>query len=217
MRSGIPALLLIVMGCLIGCGASPISNGVEYSPPPAKATSQNLPQTLDTGDDNSIPFDELAKKLDLPLPEDFPVSKGEVFSGKPAKPILADKRARNYRTAITEGVSRGPNFAGRYTVVSWGAGMGNFSMVVVDARSGRIYFPPFESVSRAGYFQLGADEPPSFRLDSRLFVFMGCPGKEYEGCSNWDREGFYIYRFDDGRFKLLRFVKRDEFEAASNK
>ena len=170
--------------------------------------------------ENRLTFEEFAKQQKLPRSEDFPVKKSEMFSGTPAKPILTEKRARYYRTVLREGAERGANFAGHYTVLTWGAGMGNFSIAVIDARTGKIYFAPFESVSRAGYDLSFNGEPemnPAFRVDSKLFAFTGCPGKEYEGCSDWDKDGFYLYSFNNGRFKLERFVKRDILENALKK
>jgi hypothetical protein len=84
-------------------------------------------------------------------------------------------------------------------------------MVVVDAKTGKLFYPPFESVSLAAYGLPieGADGNPAYKLESRLFAFTGCPGKEYEGCPDWSKEGLYIYDFNNGRFKLVRFVKKE--------
>lgn len=160
----------------------------------------------------SISFDELGSKFNLPSPSDYPVSKRDTFTGTPIPPIIVSKRTLNYRSVIREGAEHGPNFAGHHTIVTWGAGLGSFSVVVVDARTGKISFAPFESVSLGGYFQIDKQEPPWFRKDSKLFVFVGCPGKEYEGCTDWNKDGLYFYEFDNGKFKFLKFVKRDEFE-----
>ncbi len=175
--------------------------------------------TVENQDENRLTFDEFAEQQKLPRSEDFPVKKSEMFSGTPAKPILAEKRARLYKTALREGAEREPNFAGHYTVVTWGAGMGNFSLAFVDAKTGKIYFPPFESISSTNYGLPDLDDGsnPAFRLDSKLFVFIGCPGKEYEGCPDWEKDGFYLYSFNSGRFKLERFVKRKELEAVLRK
>ena len=164
-----------------------------------------------------VSFEVLANRLKLPKPEDYPVAKLEKFNGSPAEAKIIGKRARTYRTVITEGAKVGPNFAGHYSVVTWGAGMGNFSIAIVDSKDGRVLFMPFDSVGHAGYglnFD-GRDEMnPAFRTDSKLIVFSGCPGKEYEGCTDWDKEGVYIYTFEKERFKLLRFIKRADFDAA---
>src|SRR5258708_1266359 len=71
-----------------------------------------------------------------PRSEDYPVPKCEMHEGRPAPVLLDSKRARSYRTVLREGAKKGPNFAGHYTIVSWGAGLGVFSMAVVDAKTG---------------------------------------------------------------------------------
>ena len=170
--------------------------------------------------EETVPFDVVAERLKLPKPADFPVPKREMFIGTPAAAKIVGKRAATYKTVISEGAKRGPNFAGHYTVVTWGAGMGNFSLAVVDARDGHIIFMPFDGVGHAGYglnFETGEETNPAYRVDSKLIAFSGCPSKEYTGCTDWDKEGFYLYSFENERFKLRKFVKQSDFEAALKK
>ena len=90
--------------------------------------------------------------------EDFPAT--EEFSGTPAPVDLASQPwASLYRTVLREGAADGPDFAGAYTVVSWGCGTQCQQWAVVDARTGRVHGFPFDS-------GLGLD----YRLDSRLVV-----------------------------------------------
>src|SRR5262245_22010135 len=47
----------------------------------------------------------------------------ERFRGTPAVPDLASaKDARRFRTVLRDGARKGPNFAGSFTIVSWGCG-----------------------------------------------------------------------------------------------
>ncbi len=143
-----------------------------------------------------------------PLPADYPVRKSEIFEGTPARPSLDSKRARLFRTVLRQGAKEGPNFAGRYSIVTWGASLGVFSMAVVDAKRGKVYFPPFKSVGGTAYglpfFDKG--ENPAWNLDSRLFAFIGRPDANDKGM------GLYVYLFDRGRFRLLYFEKENEEE-----
>jgi len=43
-----------------------------------------------------------------------------------------------YRTKLREGAARGPNFAGGFTVVTWGCGTSCQILAVVDARTGQL-------------------------------------------------------------------------------
>ena len=147
-----------------------------------------------------------------PLPQDYPVLKHNMFKGTPARPLLTSKRARLYRTVLRQGARQGPNFAGRYTIVTWGAGLGVFSLAVVDARNGKVFFPPFRTVGGTGYGLPFIDEGdnPSWAPDSKLFAFVGCPDV------NDSRKGLYVYLFDRGRFQLLYFEKENEEVAKAN-
>jgi hypothetical protein len=86
-----------------------------------------------------------------PRPEDYHVLKSEMYKSTPTSVVLNSKRARLYRTVLREGTKKGPNFAGHFTIVTWGAGLGVFSVAVVDARTGKVYFPPFREIGNTGY------------------------------------------------------------------
>lgn len=141
-----------------------------------------------------------------PDPKDYPVAARDRYKKKPVSPKIDNRRARTYRTVIREGAKQGPNFAGRYTIVTWGAGLGTFSMAVVDAKTGNIYFPPFKSVYGSGFGLPYIDDGsnPAWRIDSRLFAFFGQPEEGDKGI------GLYVYSFDRGQFSLLYFEKEDE-------
>jgi hypothetical protein len=77
----------------------------------------------------------------LPTFEQF--AEAETFTAKPAPPLLKTPAQRSFRTAIQEGAAKGPNFAGHYTIVTWGCGYGCVSAVVVDAKTGVVKSVPF--------------------------------------------------------------------------
>ncbi|HEX7956910.1 MAG TPA: hypothetical protein VF508_08215, partial [Pyrinomonadaceae bacterium] len=123
----------------------------------------------------------------------------------PAPVRLRSRRDRNYRTMLREGASAGPNFAGRYTFVHWGCGTGCAQMGVVDAKTGRVYFPPVEYMDIVDT-ENEAERSRWFRLDSRL---LRITQNYYDGAGGYKA---YYYLFDRGRFRLLR--KADEERAA---
>ena len=101
-----------------------------------------------------------AQELTSPRFEDYPVS--ERFRGTPAPVNLRSARgASMFRTKLREGAQKGPNFAGHYTVITWGCGSDCRSVAIFDARTGRVYFAPF-TVS------IPADA--DYRLNSRLLI-----------------------------------------------
>ena len=136
-------------------------------------------------------------RAESPAPrfEDYPAR--EVYKGRPARVRLDSKMARMFRTRLREDSRTGPNFAGHYTVVIWGCGSGCAQMGVVDARTGRVYFPPLEEMDVPDMEDEQA-RARTFRLDSRLLVLTQ---NHYDGHGGY--AAFY-YLFDRGRFRLLR-------------
>ena len=133
--------------------------------------------------------------------EDYPAR--EVYRGRPAPVRLDSRRARMFRTRLREDSRSGPNFAGRYTVVVWGCGTGCAQMGVVDAKTGRVYFPPVEYM----------DIPDMEDEDARSRWFR--PGSQllritqnyYDGRGGYTA---YYFLFDRGRFRLLRKAEEQE-------
>lgn len=95
-----------------------------------------------------------------PLFEDYAVAHEDIFTGEPAPVDLSSSSiGEMFRTRLTEGVQEGPNFAGHYTVVSWGCGTMCAQFVIIDAETGTIFNP-----------EQGFETGIEYRLDSRLLV-----------------------------------------------
>lgn len=133
------------------------------------------------------------KARPAPRFEDYPVR--EVYKGPVARVRLDSKMARMFRTRLREDSRGGPNFAGRYVVVIWGCGTGCAQMGVVDAKTGRVYFPPVEYMDIP---DVENEATRGFRLDSRLLVITR---NLYDGQGTYTA---YYYLFDNNRFRLLR-------------
>lgn len=161
--------LPIIFGLL--CAAPPIANADDATnhtpeigivfPTPSYANDAAHRQTPHTEFHPEIAEREKAffTKHYLPKLKKFPATKK--FQGKPAPVDLkSDPQAPMYRTRLREGAKAGPNFAGFYTVVTWGCGTQCASGAVIDARTGKVQFLPEPS-------DTGGIE---YRLDSRLLV-----------------------------------------------
>jgi hypothetical protein len=119
------------------------------------------------------------------------------FKGTPAEPQLNTDLEHHYRTQIRTQARRGPNFAGHFTVASWGCGSPCGKFVIIDARSGTIYDPdvPF------GCFDTkGGGANLHFRLRSRLLMMTG--ELKQVGC------GTEFYEWDGKQLKFLFFSRR---------
>ena len=130
-----------------------------------------------------------APQKPLPRFEDYRAD--AAFKGSPAAVVTeGSKLARTYRTRLREGAAKGPNFAGRFTLVSWGCGASCQEWAVVDARTGQVS----EWMIRTS---VGAE----FRADSRLLL-VDTPklaaeafgGKVPANCTDCGTPGAYEWR-----------------------
>lgn len=75
----------------------------------------------------------------LPRAIDFPATETPALdSWAPAVDIDSDPRAREFEALLNEGLQAGPNFAGVYTVVSWGCGTACQLSAIIRSETGEI-------------------------------------------------------------------------------
>lgn len=118
--------------------------------------------------------------------------------------------ARKFRTASREQIKeQGVNFAGHYTLVSVGCGTGCSISGIVDARTGRAYFPK-EFTGWTGivgdYDPPDGEEPWTFNASSRLLRAIGRPnigGVEEE---RYGPSGIYYYEWSNDRLRPVNFI-----------
>jgi hypothetical protein len=122
----------------------------------------------------------------FPVFDDFPTK--EIFRGKPARVDLrSDPNAPRFRTRLTQGAVKGPNFAGRFTVVMWHCGTNCQILAVVDAKNGRVLFPLSFSTSEGVCFRLSSKLLIADPIDAELV-------KRYDGViPDWLRTRFFTW------------------------
>lgn len=111
----------------------------------------------------------------------------DIFHGRPAAPDLkSSKDARRFRTVLRDGASTGPNFAGHFTIITWGCGTQCQAHAIVDARSGRVTMIPFPTAYDLKYqvhSRLLVADPseeclPSDRIGPETSVWYEWTGRE---------------------------------------
>lgn len=128
--------------------------------------------------------------------------------GKPTQPdVKTQARARRFRTMIRDGAAQGPNFAGHYTIVFWGCGTGCAELAIVDARNGRVFFPPDLTYVDGTFVDFDPGETKSeiptlrYRLDSRLLIVVGSPEEDET------RTGVTYYEWNGKNLNKLYFIR----------
>jgi hypothetical protein len=152
------------------------------------------------------------KQLWTPRFEDYPVT--EMFTDTPAAPVLSAPEELRYRTVIRQGVSKGwgvedgitgteatgpgSNFAGHFIVIKWGCGTDCGEMAIVDAKTGRIFQPPFAGKD-ASYFTYPTRfmYPPQFRGDSNLLILPNACADATPVC------GTYYFVWERSRWRVV--------------
>jgi hypothetical protein len=117
----------------------------------------------------------------LPSFKDYRVA--QVYHGKPATPVFRTKGELEYVTRIRRGAANGPNFAGHYAAVEWGGGTGTGGFVLVDVKTGQIFFHAQPPATGPDFY---------YNLDSRLMVsdsYPGPPDSETTIRSFWEWTG----------------------------
>jgi hypothetical protein len=85
--------------------------------------------------------------------------------------LLPGTAAWQFRTRIREAATQPPNFAGHYVLATWGCGAECVSYVIIDVKSGTVYF---DDMTVCWGMAVPVDfEPVYGRIDSRLLVFTG--------------------------------------------
>ncbi|HYO98806.1 MAG TPA: hypothetical protein VER76_01180 [Pyrinomonadaceae bacterium] len=153
-------------------------------------------------------FRSLAQEAGAPRFEDYRVA---TRRGRVAPLDLGShKLARHYRTLLRQQQrDEGINFAGQYTLASVGCGTGCSVTAIIDARTGKAYFPGELQgwTSIVGDYEFAEGEDiRTFRADSRLLRTIGRPSigeatEERHGAS-----GIYYYEWVNRRLRLVHFT-----------
>jgi hypothetical protein len=152
-------------------------------------------------------FASPAQEAGAPRFEDYSVA---VWRGRVAPlNLVSHKLARRYRTLLRQQQrEEGVNFAGHYTLAAVGCGTGCSVTAIIDARTGRAYFPKelegWTSIVGDYEFAEGEDVR-TFRASSRLLRAIGRPTIGSATEERHGPSGIYYYEWVNGCLRLVRF------------
>lgn len=101
----------------------------------------------------------------LPAFDKYPVEKEKLFVPAPLD-LASNPIGAQFKTKISEGYTDQPNFAGKYTIISWGCGASCGAFVIVDSTTGKIYGDYLSEKLTDGGASYGMD----FNIDSNLII-----------------------------------------------
>jgi hypothetical protein len=148
------------------------------------------------------------KGADAPRFEDYTVA---VWRGKPAPLNQRSHRlARKYRTLLSQQLrEEGVNFAGHYTLATVGCGAGCSISAIIDARTGRAYFPG-ELLGWTGivgdYDPSEGEEPWTYKPGSTLLRLIGRPSIGRVNEERHGASGIYYYEWKNERLRLVKLT-----------
>ena len=150
----------------------------------------------------------VAQTTEAPRFEDYHVA---VWSGTVAPlKLRSHGLARLYKTLIRQQLrEEGVNFAGHYTLASVGCGTGCSTTAIVDARSGRAYFPNELDgwTSIVGDYDIPEGEDiRTFHAESRLLKAIGRPTIGKPSDERHGPSGIYFYQWINNRLRPVKFI-----------
>ena len=121
--------------------------------------------------------------------------------------LKSHKYANTFRTNLRNAAKEGVNFAGHFILTTWGCGTNCSQTAIIDARSGRVFFPDQLQEIGIGYCESLEDaEPLVSQADSRLLVLNGFKGGDLNvktaPC------GIYYFEWTGANFKQVKFEKK---------
>lgn len=127
----------------------------------------------------------------------------------PKHPDLAShKDARMFRTNLRNAVKDGINFAGHFVLANWGCGTNCSESAIVDATTGRVFFPSVLQGIGIGFCDIdyGKTDGLEYKPDSRLLILSGFKGgdlnNENSPC------GIYYMEWTGTNFKTVKFIQK---------
>jgi hypothetical protein len=106
----------------------------------------------------------------------FEAYRTDVAIGSPCNvDIATDPTAHHFRTVLSGAAKKGPNFAGRFAVASWGCGSGCVEWAIINLESGKVFFDKerLHLLWIVGWDSTKNGDFLSFRRDSALLVVQG--------------------------------------------
>lgn len=125
-------------------------------------------------------------------PPAFSSYPAKIFTGRSAKARIATDDDKRYATQLHRLSGQKPNFAGHYSLATWGCGASCVMAVAMDDKTGKTVWLPFTVCC----WNENILDPLEYRRDSRLLIV--------HGSRNESGMGDYFYEIKDTGFELIK-------------
>lgn len=154
---------------------------------------------------NANVFADNKESDSLPKFSDFSISEQDIFSGVPAPAVLNSDTDKTFKSRVKDAAKEDVNFAGHYTLSSWGCGSGCEQVVVVDAKTGKTVWLPF-------FLYYSPTDPEveeglEFKKDSKLLIINAQKFYDNEKDEEESEESGYnkhFYKLENNEFIPLK-------------
>lgn len=137
--------------------------------------------------------------------------------------LSSHREARRFRTNLRNAAKGKANFAGHFTITTWGCGTGCSQSAIIDQRDGRVFFPnefagvaqdfcePLENTNPVDSPQMSDEEyaPIIYKTDSRLLVLNGLSGSNLK---SEGKCGTHYLEWTGKQFKQVKFAPGKSIE-----
>jgi hypothetical protein len=122
--------------------------------------------------------------------------------------FTGNAKAKQFRTNLKEALAEGNiNFAGKFIIAEWGCGSGCTQAAIIDAKTGKVFFPDVLWQSISGSISVGEHERLEYKKDSRLLIIAGYAGMNV-GDSDKFKHGIFYLEWTGTNLKLRKFTRK---------
>lgn len=143
---------------------------------------------------------KIEKADSIPSFEKYPIiEKAKNYSAE--LDLTSHPQAKKFKTVLSNVYSKGPNFAGHYTIATWGCGSTCQLVAVMDHKDGKVFFPPYGT-------QVGSD----FKLNSNLLItnppevldeYRATAEEHHSPLMSWEQFSSKYYKWENNHFILI--------------
>lgn len=143
---------------------------------------------------------KIEKVGSIPSFEKYPIiEKVENYSAE--LNLTSHPQAKIFKSVLSNAYSKGPNFAGHYTIATWGCGSPCQLVAVMDHKDGQVFFFPHST-------QVGSN----FKLDSNLLItnpsevldeYRATAEEHHAPLMSWEQFSSEYYKWENNHFVLI--------------